>query len=286
MARFSKKTTSSKKVSSSSNKRTKPSRTNNSAHKRKANDDVRLNRFLSLSGVCSRRKADEYIEEGLVKVNGKTVFEMGLKVNPAVDRILFKGKPIKPVSRHTYLVMYKPRNVLTTLSDPLDRPTIKDMIPKKYKKENLFPIGRLDWLSEGLLIMTNDGDYAQNILHPKKNVPKTYEVKLEGKVPERQLDKLVKGVTIPGGKAHAVKVDVIKKSTTGSHTWIRITVVEGRNRLIRKMMEKIGCSVMRLRRISIGNLKVSHLKSGEWAELSEEKKELVFVMPSTLKGLI
>lgn len=279
MARVSKKTTSFKKAVT-------PKTQNTRSASKGSSGDVRLNRFLSLAGVCSRRKADEYIEEGLVKVNGKTIFEMGLKVDPKNDRILFKGKPVKPVDRHTYLVMYKPRNVLTTLSDPLDRPTIKDLIPKKYKKENLFPIGRLDWLSEGLLIMTNDGEYAQNILHPKKNVPKTYEVKLEGKLLEKTLAKLIKGVTIPGGKARAIKVDIIKKSVGGSHTWIKITVVEGRNRLIRKMMEKIGYSVMRLRRVSIGNLKVSHLKAGDWAELSDEKKDLVFAVPAPLKGLI
>ncbi len=276
MARIPKKNTSSKKVTS---KRRAPVKKSNS-------DEVRLNRFLALCGISSRRKADEHIEEGLVTVNGKKIFEMGHKVNPNKDTVLFRGKPVKAVENHTYLVAYKPRNVLTTLSDPLERPTIKDFIPKKYKKENLFPIGRLDWLSDGLLILTNDGEFAQNVLHPKKNVPKTYEVKVEGRVLAKDLDKLVKGVTIPGGKAYAIKADTIKKSTTGSHTWLKITVVEGRNRLIRKMMDKLGYSVMRLRRISIGNLKVSHLKAGDVVELSSEKKELVFQVPSPLKGLL
>ena len=247
---------------------------------------VRLNRFLSMCGVCSRRKADEYIEDGLVRVNGKTVYEMGLKVNPDEDQIFYKKQRLKLIQDHTYIVVYKPRSVLTTLDDPLERPTIMDVIPKKFHKQKLFPVGRLDWNSEGLLILTNDGDYAQNILHPNKNVPKTYEVKVEGKFLAKDLVKLVKGVTIPGGKARAIKIDVIKKSSTGSHTWVKITVVEGRNRLIRKMMEKLGYSVMRLRRVAIGNLKVSHLKAGDWAELSHLKKDLVFDVPSPLKGLV
>lgn len=271
------------KVSKSSKPRTKKKSSTKASSQ---SSDVRLNRFLALCGVSSRRKADEHIEEGLVQVNGKTIFEMGHKVDPKKDRVSFRGKPVKPTESHTYLVVYKPRNVLTTLSDPLDRPTIKDLIPKKYKKENLFPIGRLDWHSEGLLIMTNDGEYAQNVLHPNKNVPKTYEVKIEGKLLNRDIEKLTKGVTIPGGKARAIKVDVIKKSNVGTHTWIKITVVEGRNRLIRKMFEKLGHSVMRLRRVSIGNLKVSHLKAGDWAELSEDKKDLVFKTPSSLRGLL
>jgi 23S rRNA pseudouridine2605 synthase len=251
-----------------------------------ADDKVRLNRYLSMCGVCSRRKADEHIEDGQVRVNGKVVYEMGLKISPSEDQVFFKKQLLKLVEEFTYLVVYKPRSVLTTLDDPLDRPTILDMIPKKFQKLKLFPVGRLDWNSEGLLILTNDGDYAQNILHPKKNVPKTYEVKIEGKFLPKDAEKLVRGVTIPGGKARAIKVDTIKKSSTGTHTWIKITVVEGRNKLIRKMMDKLGHSVMRLRRVSIGNLKVSHLKAGDWAELSHLKKDLVFDVPSALKKLI
>lgn len=261
----------------------RPPRKNQSTQNTKL---IRLNKYLSLCGVCSRRKADEHIEEGDVRVNSSTVTELGFKIDPSQDQVYFKGKKVKPMDDFTYLVLFKPRNFLTTLSDLYERPTVMDLIPKKYKKKNLFPVGRLDWLSEGLLILTNDGDYAQNILHPKKNIAKTYEVKVEGSFLERDQAKLVKGVTIAGGKARAIKVDVIKKSQTSAHTWLRITVVEGRNRLIRRMMEKLGYSVMRLRRVSIGSLKVSYLKAGDWAELSEEKKLLVFKTPPALKDLL
>lgn len=249
----------------------------------KKSSSIRLNKYLAQSGVTSRRKADECIQEGLVKINGKTVFEMGVKVDPKVDKVSFKGKPIRPVENYTYLIVYKPRQVLTSLSDPLDRPTVKDLIPKKFKKENLFPVGRLDWNSEGLLILTNDGDYAQNILHPKKKVPKTYEVKVEGEVQAKDMEKLVKGVSIEGGKARAIKVEASKKSKIGSHTWLKITVVEGRNRLIRKMLERLGYSVMRLRRISIGRLKVGALKAGDCFILGEDQRKLVFKVPPYLQ---
>ncbi len=276
MARVSKKTTRFKKITTPKKR----------VSWEKTPHEIRLNRFLALCGISSRRKADEYIKEGLVTVNGKKTLTMGYKITPSIDNVLFKGKPVKILKEHTYLVAYKPRNVLTTLSDPLDRPTIKDFIPKKYKKENLFPIGRLDWQSEGLLILTNDGEFAQNVLHPSKNVPKTYEIKVEGKVLEKDFNKLTKGVTIPGGKAYAIEVKTIKKSLTGSHTWLKITVVEGRNRLIRKMMSKLGYDVIRLRRTSIGSLKIGNLKAGDVTKLSMEKKDLVFQTPSYLNKLL
>lgn len=253
---------------------------------KKTDELVRLNKYISQCGIASRRAADGLIEEGLIRVNSSIITELGFKIDPTKDSVFYKGKKINPTQNFIYMAVYKPRNVLTTLSDPHDRPTITDLIPKKYKKEKLFPVGRLDWQSEGLLILTNDGDYAQEVLHPKKNVPKTYEVKVEGKFLQKDADKLLKGVTIPGGKASAVKVDIIKKSTQSTHSWVRITVTEGRNRLIRKMMEKLGFGVMRLRRVSIGNLKVSHLKAGDVALLSEEARNKVFDLPANLKNLI
>ncbi len=277
----SKRTSSRKKTAKSSlSKNYKVSKTGTmgaqTALKKENPVEVRLNKFLAMSGLCSRRKADEHIEEGVVKVNGKTVDELGYKVHTKNDSVTFKGKLVKPVKDYTYLVLFKPRNVITTLDDPHERPTIKDLIPKKYKKLSLFPIGRLDWQSEGLLILTNDGDYAQSILHPKQEVPKTYEVKIEGKLLSKDFAKLSTGVTIPGGKAKAVYTEIIKKSQNGTHTWVKLSVVEGRNRMIRKMFEKLGYSVMRLRRVQIGNLKISHLKAGDCVELSESRKNLVF----------
>ena len=229
---------------------------------------------MASCGVCSRRKADEHIEEGEVKVNGKVIREMGFKVDPKNDTVTFKRKRVQPAKEHTYIILFKPRNFITTLSDPHGRPTVLDLVPKKISKMHIFPVGRLDWNSEGLLILTNDGDYAQKVLHPKQEIPKTYEVKVEGEVTEKDIQKLLKGVSLDDGKAKALEVKPFKKSSQGSHTWLRITVTEGRNRLIRRMLERLGHSVMRLRRISIGRLKVGQLKAGEWAYLNESQKDL------------
>jgi 23S rRNA pseudouridine2605 synthase len=236
--------------------------------------EIRLNKFLSLSGVCSRRKADEHIQLGDVRVNGKVVTEMGYKVNPKIDSVLFKRKKIKPNEDFTYVILFKPRNFITTLNDPHGRPTVLDLVPKKLSRMHIFPVGRLDWASEGLLVLTNDGAYAQKVLHPKQEIPKSYEVKVEGEVPEKYIQKLLRGVSLDDGKAKAIEVKPFRKSSTGSHTWLRITVTEGRNKLIRRMLERLGLSVMRLRRISIGRLKIGHLKAGDWAYLNESQKDL------------
>jgi len=235
---------------------------------------VRLNKYLSSCGVCSRRKADEHIENGDVKVNGKVIREMGFKVDPQNDSVMFKRKRVQPAKDFTYIILFKPRNFITTLNDPHGRPTVLDLVPKKISKMHIFPVGRLDWNSEGLLILTNDGDYAQKVLHPKQEIPKTYEVKVEGEVTEKDIQKLLRGVSLDDGKAKALDVKPFKKSSQGSHTWLRITVTEGRNRLIRRMLERLGHSVMRLRRVSIGRLKIGQLKAGEWAYLNESQKDL------------
>ena len=199
---------------------------------------------------------------------------MGYKVDPQKDSVFFRRKKVQPTKNFTYIILFKPKNFITTLNDPHGRPTILDLIPKKISRMHIFPVGRLDWNSEGLLILTNDGNYAQKVLHPKQRVSKTYEVKVEGEVTEKDIQKLLRGVSLEDGKAKALNVKPFRKSSTGSHTWLRITVTEGRNRLIRRMLERLGHSVMRLRRISIGYLKVGQLKAGEWAYLNEGQKDL------------
>ena len=210
---------------------------------------------------------------------------MGYKVDPDKDSVFFRKKQVKPTKNFTYIILFKPRNFITTLNDPHGRPTVLDLVPKKISKMHIFPVGRLDWNSEGLLILTNDGEYAQNVLHPKKEIPKTYEIKVEGEVTERDIQKLLRGVSLDDGKARAIKVTPFKKSSIGLHTWLRITVNEGRNRLIRRMLERLGHSVMRLRRISIGRLKVGQLKAGEWAYLNESQKDLALLKTQEMNHL-
>lgn len=235
---------------------------------------VRLNKHLADSGVCSRRAADKLIAEGKVLVNGKKVFELGIKVSPS-DRITVEGKPLKQETEKLYLMFHKPRGVLTTLSDPENRPTIGDYLNRFGHR--VFPVGRLDWESEGLILLTNDGEWANKIMQPKSDVTKTYLVKLDGKPEQTHFQRLKNGISIPGGRVKALHVERIKrKEGSKQYDWIKIVINEGKNRQIRYMFEKIGFDVLKLQRISIGRLKLGNLDRGELAFLTEQEQRKVF----------
>jgi 23S rRNA pseudouridine2605 synthase len=241
---------------------------------------VRLNKALSEAGVTSRRKADRLIEMGLVQVNGKKVFEMGIKVNPRKDRIVVDGHPVTFSSQKVYLMLHKPKNVMTTLSDPEGRPIVMDYF-KKFPLR-IFPIGRLDWESEGLLLLTNDGDFANKVMHPKKEITKTYWVKVSGQPQKEELQKLIEGVTIPTGKARALIVERLRRpEASDQYDWIKVVIAEGKNRQIREMFLKIGYDVLKLQRVAIGRLRLGALPKGEWTELTEEQVERVFESDKT-----
>ena len=242
---------------------------------------LRLNRFLAQAGVCSRRKADEYITEGRIQVNGKTVFELGLKVKPE-DRITVDHKPIRQVQDKIYLAFFKPEKVLTTLSDPEERPCLTDYLPRNMK-ERVFPVGRLDWDSEGLLLLTNDGDFAQEVAHPAKGIPKTYLVKVDGQPNETHFKKLVSGVSIPGGRARALSVRRVKHGKSSKYDWIQIIIDEGRNRQVRKMFEKIGFDVIKLRRVAIGDYRLGKMIKGQMVTLGLIDLARVFKTPPELR---
>lgn len=229
---------------------------------KRQNTIVRLNKFLADSGLCSRRKADDLIAGGAVQVNGKTVFELGTKVVPGTDRITVSGKPVKPVHQRFYVAFYKPENVLTSMSDPEGRPTVADYVADLPVR--VFPVGRLDWDTEGLLLLTNDGEFAQKISHPKTAIPKTYLAKLNGSPTQQQLEKLRRGVTIPGGKASALAVERVALGDSKKYSWVKIVITEGRNRQVRKMFEKIGFDVKKLKRTAIGKLEIGPLRKGQF----------------------
>lgn len=235
---------------------------------------LRLNKFLAECGVASRRGADELIEEGLVQVNGKTTYELGVKVDPSIDRVTLRGKPVKPHTQKIYVVFYKPESVVTSMDDPLGRPTVADFV--KDLPVRVFPVGRLDWDSEGLLLLTNDGEFSQKVMHPKEEIPKTYLVKLDGKPTDAQLQKLLKGVTIPGGKVAAKFVERAKVGNSTSYDWIKIVITEGKNRQVRYMFQKIGYDVKKLKRTAIGQLTLGPLKKGQHAFLDEGGIRRVF----------
>lgn len=236
---------------------------------------IRLNKYISQSGVTSRRKADELIDSGLVKINGKTTYEMGIKIDPTKDKITVKGKPINLSGDKVYFIFNKPKSVLTTMNDPEGRPCIADFL-KKMKTKRLFPVGRLDWDTEGLLLLTNDGEFSQRVTHPSSEVPKVYLAKLSGSPTQAQLKKLESGVSIVGGRVKAVFAEKVIGQTSKKYDWVRIAITEGKNRQIKKMFEKIGFDVRKLKRVSIGQLKLSNLKSGTYAQLNEFQIEKIF----------
>ncbi len=244
-------------------------------------DLVRLNKLLAERGFASRRGADKLIEEGAVIVNGKKVYELGIKVHPHQDKITVNGKPIKSKMENVYVMLNKPKHVITSMSDPLERPTVADFVADLHVR--VYPIGRLDWDSEGLLILTNDGDYAQKVMHPKTEVTKTYHVKLNGQPQDFQIKKLLTGVSIPGGRVRAKHIEKLKQISTKTkkksekNDWYKIVITEGKNHQVKEMFKKIGFDVMKLNRVAIGKLRIGSLGRGERLFLNEAAANRVFL---------
>lgn len=207
-------------------------------------------------------------------MNGKKVYELGIRVDPNQDRVMVDGKQLKAKALPVYAVLNKPTGVLTTMDDPLERPTIKQYVEDLPVR--LFPVGRLDWDSEGLLLLTNDGDFANRVMHPKAEVTKTYLVKVDGQPSEEKLQKLLKGVTIEGGKVTAKNIEKIKRGKD-KYAWLKIVITEGKNRQIRQMFEKIGFDVLKLQRVAIGRLRLGQVGRGELVFLGEDTANRVFL---------
>ena len=236
---------------------------------------VRLNKFIASSGFTARRKADELIEAGRVTVNSEVVVLLGTKINPDKDTVKVDGELIKPPSekkgKFIYVLLNKPAGYVTTTSDEKNRPTVLDLVGINRR---IYPVGRLDYDTEGLLLLTNDGDLANKLMHPKYGVYKTYVVKINKPIDEKSLNRLREGVKIRAGspersrRTSEAKVSVVPK-TEGRQ--LRISIYEGRNRQVRKMLEAVGCYVRRLRRIEYANLNLKGLREGEWRYLSGEE---------------
>ena len=216
--------------------------------------------------MASRRRAEEMIQEGLVTVNGK-VAELGMKADIGRDHIKVSGKLISSPSSMAYLLFNKPSKCITAMHDPEKRTTVMDYL--KRVKVRVFPVGRLDYNSEGLLILTNDGELANAVMHPKKKIPKTYQVKINGFLEDKDKLKLETGVRLDDGMTKPAKVKIIKKLKANS--WISITIHEGKNRQVRRMMDRIGHSAIRLIRTKISSLTLGGLKPGEYRYMTEEE---------------
>lgn len=230
-------------------------------------EGIRLQKVLASAGIASRRASEILIDEGRVEVNGKVVTEQGKRVNPETDHIRVDGSRIPPPRRHQYLVLNKPRGVVSTMDDPEGRPTLSDYLPRI--KERLFHVGRLDTETEGLIILTNDGEFAHRLAHPSYEVPKTYHVQAAGVMDNRTLRRLEKGVTLEDGPVKPDKVKLISRSQT--KTLLEITLHSGRNRVVRRMMDTVGHPVDRLGRTRIGPVRLGTLPVGETRELTREE---------------
>lgn len=231
-------------------------------------EKVRLQKIISQSGICSRRKAEEYIKRGKVTVNGHPA-KIGDKADPINDIIAISGRRVQVDKKpsYYYIMMNKPRGYVTTMADEFDRRTVVDLL--EGLDERVYPIGRLDRNSEGLLLFTNDGKFANDIMHPSRKVSKTYRVTIPSNVTEEQLVKLSTGVVIDGRETAPLLVNVLSESA--NRTVLQIVINEGRNRQVRKMCLAAGMEVARLKRTNIGPLKLGMLKPGTYRELTKEE---------------
>jgi 23S rRNA pseudouridine2605 synthase len=227
----------------------------------------RLQKIIAAAGVASRRKAEELIASGRVLVNGQVVTELGTKADPEQDHIRVDGKLLRGRERCSYIVLNKPKGYVTTVSDPEHRPTVMDLI--RDVKGRVYPVGRLDWASEGLLLLTNDGELANTLMKASSSVPKTYVVKVAGQPEESKLEKLRRGVSIAekGGRRVRTAPARVRLIREGDNPWLEVTIVEGRNRQIRKMFEEVGHHVEKIRRVKYGPLSLD-VPPGEFRSLS------------------
>lgn len=229
----------------------------------------RLQKILSAAGIASRRAAESYIAAGRISVNGKTITELGSKADPETDDIRVDGRRIKLATRRLYLLLYKPRGYIVSRSDPQRRPTVIDLLSKGGVRDYVYPIGRLDYDSEGLLLLTSDGDLASRLTHPSHEVEREYHVKVLGVPDEHDRDRLSKGIVIDGRRTLPAEVKLLNVShgKDGDHAILSIVVKEGRNRQVRNMCEAIGHPVDRLKRVRIGPITDDRIRPGEFRDL-------------------
>ncbi len=227
---------------------------------------MRINKYIASCGVCSRRKADELIAQGVVQVNGVSIHEPGLDIEDD-DIVLVNGEEVHPESKKVYIALYKPDGFVTTADDPFGRPTVMELVTDVNAR--VFPVGRLDYHTEGLLLLTNDGEFANAVTHPRNTVYKTYIAHVSGFPTLANLGRLSRGVVLEDGKTAPAKVMVVRQYPDSVD--ISISIREGKNRQVRRMVEAIGHKVLHLKRISVGNIQLGHLPKGKWRHLSDKE---------------
>lgn len=229
----------------------------------------RLQKFISRAGFASRRKAEELILEGRVKVNGEVIRTLGVKIDPEKDVVEVDNKIIKP-EKKLYIALYKPVGYLSSLYDPFGRRTIKDLLKGKLSSR-VYPVGRLDFDSEGLLLCTNDGEIANLLIHPRYKIPKIYEVLISGIPKEEELKKLREGVILEEGKTLPAKFEIVWKNSKTKRSLLKVVLYQGWKRQIRRMLALFGYEVLKLKRVQIGEIRLGNLKPGEFRFLSDEE---------------
>ncbi len=227
---------------------------------------VRLQKYMADNGIASRRKSEEMIAAGKVKVNGR-IAQIGDKVNPNKDKVTVFGKRVARVKRNYYIMLHKPRGFVTTMHDEMGRKCVADLV--KDIPTRVYPVGRLDRESEGLLLLTNDGAFANALTHPSKHIPKTYRVTVRPDITKEQIEAFENGIVIDGRKTLPAEAHVLDKSE--GRVVLEVVIYEGRNRQIRKMCEALGLEVARLKRVKIGSLKLGMLKQGDYRHLTEDE---------------
>ncbi len=236
-------------------------------------EEIRLQKYLANCGVASRRKCEELIAEGKIKVNEKTVTEVGTKIVPEVDIVKYNGKIVKPSNEKVYILLNKPIGYVTTVDDQFKRDTVLDLVKVKQR---IVPVGRLDMYTSGALILTNDGDFVYKVTHPKHEIEKTYTVTIKGIVEKTEVQKLRDGVKIEDYITKPARVKILKTDEEKNISRLEITIHEGKNRQVRKMCEAIGKKVIALHRSKIGTIEVKNVELGKWRYLT--KKEVAEIL--------
>lgn len=230
--------------------------------------EIRLQKFLADAGIASRRKAEEYIKDGRVQVNNAVVKELGTKVDPQKDTVFFDDKPVQEgEQKFVYIMLHKPEGYVTTVKDQFSRPTVLDLL--KGVKERVFPVGRLDYDTSGLLLLTNDGDLTFRLTHPSHDVEKVYEAKVFGTPTINDVHAFHKGVLVNGARVRPAKLEVLESGD--KYATVRITIKEGKNRQVRKMCDAIKHPVAQLKRVATGELELGNLEKGKYRYLTEKE---------------
>ncbi|BCA56869.1 Ribosomal large subunit pseudouridine synthase B [Nitrospira sp. KM1] len=229
--------------------------------------EIRLQKLIAGTGIASRRKAEELIAAGRVAVNGKVITELGTKVEPGRDHVKVDGKHLSAPQPFVYLLLNKPKHVMSTLDDPGGRPTVKDYL--RGVSVRVFPVGRLDFDSEGLMLLTNNGDLSQTLLHPRYHVAKTYLIKVKGILTDEEIARLEQGVRLEDGMTGPALVKKVRKAEQNS--WLEITIREGRKHQVKRMLESVGHRVTKLTRVKMGPLILGNLEPGEFRFLSDRE---------------